>query len=82
VTRVRDYLKGEITDIVTGEKSPSGLPVSDVIFFELEDKSNVIVRPSGTEPKIKIYYLMNGKDKEETQSKIAAYKETMAAMIK
>ena len=58
VTAVRDYLKGIRTE--NGKEEPTGLPVSDVLYFELEGGCWVCVRPSGTEPKCKFYYCVNG----------------------
>jgi len=62
VTAVRDYLAG--TRTANGKTEPTGLPASDVLYFELEDGCWVCVRPSGTEPKIKLYVNTNAKDKE------------------
>ena len=60
VTAVRDYKLDEITDLATGEKKPTGLPNSNVLYYELTDDAWVCVRPSGTEPKIKFYYGVKG----------------------
>ena len=65
VTAVRDYLKG--IRAVEGKEEPTGLPASDVLYFELEGGCWVCVRPSGTEPKIKLYVNSNARDKEEAQ---------------
>ncbi len=56
VLDVRDYKKCMITDMKTGETKPTGLPESDVLYYDLPDNSWVCVRPSGTEPKIKVYF--------------------------
>lgn len=56
VLAMRDYKTGERLDIETGEKTPTGLPESNVLYYELDDHSWCCVRPSGTEPKIKFYY--------------------------
>ena len=60
VTAVRDYLKG--VRVADGVETPTGLPASDVLYFELEGGNWVCVRPSGTEPKIKLYVNTNNKD--------------------
>ena len=60
VLEIRDYLTETITDTVTGEKSGTGLPVSNVLYFRTEGDNVVVIRPSGTEPKIKLYLLVNG----------------------
>ena len=62
VTAVRDYLKGVRTE--NGKEEPTGLPTSDVLYFELESGCWVCVRPSGTEPKIKLYVNSNDKTQE------------------
>lgn len=56
VLKVRDYEKNTITDLATGEVTESGLPQSNVLYYDLEDGAWACVRPSGTEPKIKLYY--------------------------
>ena len=55
VLRLRDYKNDVITDLATGETIPTGLPKSNVLYFELENDAWFCVRPSGTEPKIKFY---------------------------
>ncbi len=66
VTAVRDYLKGIRTE--NGREEPTGLPVSDVLYFELEAGNWVCVRPSGTEPKIKLYVNTNAADRNEAEN--------------
>lgn len=75
VVRIRDYAAGTARDIKTGAVTSTGLPKSDMLFFELSDGSNVIIRPSGTEPKIKIYIQANGADSVEVDQKL----DTLAA---
>lgn len=65
VTAVRDYLKGTRTS--GGTEEPTGLPVSDVLYFELEKGCWVCVRPSGTEPKIKLYVNSNDTDRTKAE---------------
>lgn len=67
VVRTRDYLKEEIIDVNTGEKSHTELPNSNVIYLELEQDSWLAMRPSGTEPKIKFYIGSNSESKEKSQ---------------
>ena len=81
VLRVRDYLRRTVFDLVTGATSETDLPESDVLYFELEDGTNVIVRPSGTEPKIKVYILAKGKDEQTLEAKKAAYAAFMNAQF-
>jgi phosphoglucomutase len=66
VTAVRDYLKGVRTE--NGKEEPTGLPVSDVLYFELEGGCWVCVRPSGTEPKIKLYVNSNAGSQDEAEA--------------
>lgn len=67
VLAVRDYLSGVRTEIADGSKSGLDLPESDVLFFELENGFWAVVRPSGTEPKIKVYISANSRDKAEAE---------------
>ncbi len=67
VIRIADYIKSEKTNCKTGEKSVIDLPKSDVLEYVLENGSSVIIRPSGTEPKIKIYISSVGKDESDAK---------------
>ena len=77
ITSVRDYSTGIITDIRTGKQSPTNLPKSNVLYYEDEKGNVIVVRPSGTEPKLKLYFLVNGKTEEEAKEKIETCKELM-----
>ncbi|MGI6203734.1 MAG: phospho-sugar mutase [Anaerovoracaceae bacterium] len=72
VTRVRDYLKGTITDVSDGTEVPTGLDESDVLFYELEDGCAAVIRPSGTEPKIKLYVMACGPDSGTSEERFSA----------
>ena len=61
----RDYKKDTIKDMVTGEVKPTGLPSSNVLYYDLEDNAWLCVRPSGTEPKVKFYYGVKGTSLED-----------------
>lgn len=74
VKEVRDYLNERVENKVTGEISKTGLPISDVMYFVTEGDNVVVVRPSGTEPKIKLYLLVSGKTNEECQSTLKSFK--------
>ena len=65
VTVKRDYATGIKTNLADGSESSTGLPKSDMLYFELEGGSAVIVRPSGTEPKIKAYILVRAESESE-----------------
>ena len=58
---IEDYLNSSKTDVNTKIKYEISLPESDVIIFTLKDNSNIAIRPSGTEPKIKFYFGVNSK---------------------
>ena len=70
VLRLRDYKNDVITDLVTGETAPTGLPKSNVLYFELENDAWFCVRPSGTEPKIKFYAGIKGTSLEDSAKKL------------
>lgn len=59
VIGIRDYLTGRVTDLRGGAESDTGCPQSNVLYYVLEGENKVVIRPSGTEPKIKIYYLFH-----------------------
>ena len=65
VLKMRDYLIDEVKDMVTGEVKPTGLPSSNVLYYDLEDNAWLCVRPSGTEPKVKFYYGVKGTSLED-----------------
>ncbi len=73
VLRQRDYLSGKISVPVLGTVGTTEIQGSNVLYFELDDKSSFIVRPSGTEPKIKIYILVQGSNKDECDAKLEQY---------
>lgn len=68
VEKVCDYLLKKEKDLATGEETDIDLPQSNVIALNLSDNNAVIIRPSGTEPKIKLYITAVGKDKENAES--------------
>ena len=75
VLRLRDYLDGSIDVKGLGKVDRTPFFGSNVLYFELADGSSFIVRPSGTEPKIKVYLLVRGKSREDCQTKVEKYKE-------
>lgn len=81
VISARDYKKDTIKNLETGEVTPTGLPSSNVLYFDLNDDAWLCVRPSGTEPKIKFYYGVKGTTMEEADEKSAALGEQVLAMI-
>jgi phosphoglucomutase len=81
VTAVRDYKNDTITDAVTGAVKPTGLPASNVLYYELTDDAWVCVRPSGTEPKVKFYLGVKGNSLEDADEKSKALSTAVHAMI-
>lgn len=75
VLYVRDYQEDKVTDMRTGEESPTGLPASNVLYYELENNAWCCVRPSGTEPKIKYYFGVKGESVADAKEKLAALKK-------
>ena len=73
VTVRKDYTDGSVIDCATGAKSRMELSGSNVLRFEMADGTSVIVRPSGTEPKIKVYILTQGKDAADAAANLEKY---------
>lgn len=71
VIQFRDYREDVLLDCVSGEKTVTGLPKSNVLYFELEGKAWCCVRPSGTEPKIKFYIGVKGASDQEAADRLA-----------
>lgn len=81
VSKIEDYELSLLKDIETGESRKISLPKSNVIKFILEDNSWFVVRPSGTEPKMKIYIAVTGKSKDESSKKIVKLKDAVEGLI-
>ncbi|MGN0349778.1 MAG: phospho-sugar mutase [Roseburia sp.] len=81
VTAVRDYKNATITDRKTGEVRPTGLPSSDVLYYELPEDAWVCVRPSGTEPKVKFYLGVKGSSLTDAKEKSEALSKAVLAMM-
>ena len=73
VVSVRDYLKGTVRSIDTGEVTGTGLPKSNVLYFEVDNGDRIIIRPSGTEPKIKLYMLTSAPEHSDAEKQCALY---------
>lgn len=81
VLKARDYQADTIKDTVTGEVTKTGLPSSNVLYYDLSDDAWVCVRPSGTEPKVKFYYGIKGNSLADAEEKSAKLGEEVLAMI-
>ena len=73
VREQKDYQDGSVVCVATGEKTAMELSNSNVLRYEMADGTSLIVRPSGTEPKVKVYILANGETKESCDEKVAKY---------
>lgn len=71
VVSARDYKADTITDLETGAVKPTGLPSSNVLYYDMTDGAWLCIRPSGTEPKIKFYYGIKGTSLEDAEAKSA-----------
>ena len=81
VVATRDYREDKIVDIATGETRPTGLPKSNVLYYDLTDDAWLCVRPSGTEPKVKFYYGVKGNSLEDADEKSKALGREVIDMI-
>lgn len=81
VTAVRDYKTSVRTELESGKTEEILLPVSNVIYLEMEGGSNFIIRPSGTEPKIKLYCLLRGENHTETEALVEAVKADIENIV-
>ena len=73
VREQKDYQDGSVVCVATGEKTAMELSNSNVLRYEMADGTSLIVRPSGTEPKVKVYILANGETKESCDERVAKY---------
>lgn len=81
VLKVRDYELDKIIDLKTKEETKTGLPKSNVLYYELEDDAWACIRPSGTEPKIKLYVGVKGTSMQDAQQKIDKLCEMMKQLL-
>ena len=82
VLTFKDIEKDYVKNMATGEESKSGLPKSNVLYYELENDAWCCVRPSGTEPKIKLYIGVKGISDENASTELEALKEAMVKLVK
>ena len=81
VLSARDYKKDTVKNLESGEVTQTGLPSSNVLYYDLSDDAWLCVRPSGTEPKVKFYYGVKGTSLEDADAKSAALGKQVVAMI-
>jgi len=81
VLAVRDYKADTRKDMFTGEITTTGLPSSNVLYYELEDNGWCCVRPSGTEPKIKFYFGVKGNSLEDSDVKLENLRNALMEMF-
>ena len=81
VLAVRDYLKDEITDTKTGTVTTTGLPKSNVLYYDLNDDAWCCARPSGTEPKVKFYIGVKGTSFEDANNKMENLKKSLMEIV-
>ena len=81
VLSARDYQLDTIKDMKTGKVTPTGLPASNVLYYDLSDDAWLCVRPSGTEPKVKFYYGVKGQNLEDAKALSAELGKEVLAMI-
>ena len=82
VLTFKDIDKDYVKNMLTGEESTTGLPKSNVLYYELEDNNWCCVRPSGTEPKIKLYMGVKGSTDEKADNKLENLKDAMVSLVK
>lgn len=81
VQAVRDYSADVRTDMATGERTPLNIPKCNCVYYELDGGSFICVRPSGTEPKLKVYYSVKAGDQREAEDKLIELKAAVANLL-
>ncbi len=82
VERIRDYKKGVVKNVSDGSEVPSGLPSSNVLYYDLENDGWVAARPSGTEPKIKFYFGIKAETPKKAEKLAEIVKESLSNIVK
>lgn len=82
VAYIRDYSKNIKTEVATGETSEIGSPTTNCVYYELENGSFICVRPSGTEPKLKIYYSVKANTRQDAEEALAKMQEAVEKLLK
>ena len=74
IVSIGDYAKGTVKNLLDGTELPTGQPATNALYFTLENGDKIVIRPSGTEPKIKIYVLAHDENASALQEKLARYR--------
>ena len=82
IIEFKDIKLDIVKNLITGETKKTGLPTSNVLYYELENDAWCCVRPSGTEPKIKLYMGVKAKSMEESEKELDELKENMTNLVK
>lgn len=82
VTTLRDYSKNKKIDIASGEESEIGSPLTNCVYYELANGSFICVRPSGTEPKLKIYFSVKANNKSEAEDMLDKMQAAVKKLLK
>lgn len=82
VASIRDYSKDQKRDVATGEVTPIGSPKTNCVYYELKTGSFICVRPSGTEPKLKIYYSVKANNKDDAEAALKKMQTAVTALLK
>ena len=81
VIAIRDYQSDKRIDLVNNKEETTGLPKSNVLYYELENDAWCCVRPSGTEPKVKFYMGVKGNSLEDASEKLDGLKESLIGLV-
>ncbi len=82
VASIRDYSKDQKRDVATGEVTPIGSPKTNCVYYELKTGSFICVRPSGTEPKLKIYYSVKANNKDDAEAALKKMQTAVTTLLK
>ncbi len=81
VTAMRDYSKNIRTNMITGETNEIGSPLTNCVYYELKNGSFICVRPSGTEPKLKIYYSVKSQNKQSAEAALVKMQDAVEKLL-
>ena len=81
VVAYRDYLTGKCKNLITGDETETGLPESNVLYYKTENGNTVVIRPSGTEPKIKFYVMCSADSIDSADNAVKGYKATIEQLL-